>query len=154
MTSATRETTSNEVFNHETVRVYADGDTIFSEGDSGRDLFVIQRGAVEIRKRTANGDVALAQFGRGHFFGELALVHSLPRSASAIAVGETKLLVLQPGGFLLKIRRDPTFAFEMIQQLSHRIKVSNDRLVGILDSSPAATDEFMRLLRESEEPAK
>lgn len=127
---------------------------IFTEGDSGRDLFIVQRGAVEIRKRTAGGEIALARFGRGHFFGELALVHSLPRSASAVAVGQTRLLVLQPGGFLLKIRRDPTFAFEMIQQLSHRVKVSNDRLVGLLEKSPAEAEAFVRHLKDSEEPAK
>lgn len=149
-----RDTTSSDVFSHETVRSYADGDLVFSEGDSGRDLFIVQRGAVEIRKQTAGGEIALARFGRGHFFGELALLHSIPRSASAVAVGDTRLIVLQPGGFLLKIRRDPTFAFEMIQQLSHRVKVSNDRLVTLLDQSPTASHELARLLRESEEPAK
>ena len=152
MSSPGRETTSNEVFNHETVRSYGDGEVIFSEGDSGRDLFVVQRGAVEIRKHTAGGEIALARFGRGHFFGELALLHSLPRSATAVAVGETRLLVLQPGGFLLKIRRDPTFAFEMIQQLSHRVKVSNDRLVNLLEKSDPG--DLLQVLKESEEPAK
>jgi CRP/FNR family cyclic AMP-dependent transcriptional regulator len=143
MTTPDRDTTSSDVFSHETVRSYADGETIFSEGDSGRDLYIVQRGAVEIRKHTSNGEIALASFGRGHFFGELALLHSLPRSASAVAVGATRLLVLQPGGFLLKIRRDPTFAFEMIQQLSHRVKVSNDRLVSHLEHA-----------HDLEEPAK
>jgi CRP-like cAMP-binding protein len=154
MSSVERDTTSSDVFSHETTRSYVDGELVFAEGETGRDLFIIQSGEIEIRKKTATGEIALAKFGRGHFFGELALLHSVPRSASAIAVGATRLLVLQPGGFLLKIRRDPTFAFEMIQQLSHRVKVSNDRLVSLLDQSPTAAAELAKLLRESEEPAK
>lgn len=152
MSSTGHETTSSEHFSHETLRTYVDGDLIFAEGDAGRDLFIIQRGIVEIRKKTAQGEIALARFGRGHFFGELALVHSLPRSASAFAVGETRLLVLQPGGFLLKIRRDPTFAFEMIQQLSHRVKVSNDRIVSLLEKG--GSPDFLQALKETVEPAK
>ncbi len=142
-----------EHFSHESIRTYTDGEKIFAEGDTGRDLYVVQRGAVEIRKATKGGDLPLARFGRGHFFGELALVHSLPRSASAYAVGETRLLVLQPGGFLLKIRRDPTFAFELIQQLSHRVKVSNDRLVSLVESSSSAA-ELIQAMKDAEEPAK
>ncbi len=59
----------------------------------------------------------------------MALLQGGSRFAGARAKGVTKLLVLQPVGFLLKIRRDPTFAFEMLQALSMRIKVSNERLL-------------------------
>jgi CRP-like cAMP-binding protein len=154
MTAAEREKTSGEHFSHETSRIYADGEKIFAEGDSGRDLYIIQRGAVEIRKRSGGIDLVLTRFSRGDFFGELSLLHSVPRSATAVAVGETSLLVLQPGGFLLKIRRDPTFAFEMIQQLSHRIKVANDRLVGVLGKIPLPDAELLQLLKDAEGPAK
>jgi len=95
-------------FEHETVRDFADGESIFEEGDTGRDLYIIQQGTVEIRKKSVLGDVPLARFNRGDFFGELALVHSIPRTASARAVGPTRLIILQPGGFLLKIRRGRT----------------------------------------------
>lgn len=140
-------------FEHETIRDFADGDCIFQEGDQGRDLYIIQKGAVEIRKKTALGEIPLAHFNRGDFFGELALVHSIARSASAIAVGPTRLIILQPGGFLLKIRRDPTFAFEMIQQLSHRVKISNDRIVEFIAKVPVTPGEIEDILRESEERA-
>ncbi len=141
-------------FEHETIREYSDGERIFDEGDSGRDLYIIQEGSVEIRKKTALGEVPLALFSRGDFFGELALVHSIPRSAAAVAVGACKLIILQPGGFLLKIRRDPTFAFEMIQQLSHRVKISNDRIVALIDKTPVTPGELQTILRESEERAR
>ena len=117
---------------HEKVIQYEDGEFIFVEGDTSRDLFIIQEGAVEIFKKTDVGDLKLAVFQRGDFFGDMALLQGGHRFAGAKAKGKTKLLVLQPGGFLLKIRRDPTFAFEMLQALSLRIKVSNERLIEVI----------------------
>jgi CRP-like cAMP-binding protein len=117
---------------HEKVILFEDGETIFAEGDTSRDLFIIQEGEVEIYKKTELGELKLAVFTRGDFFGDMALLQGGHRFAAAKAKGVTKLLVLQPGGFLLKIRRDPTFAFEMLQALSMRIKVSNERLIEVI----------------------
>ena len=121
-------------FEQEQERSYEEGEIIFPEGDSGRELYLIQEGSVEIIKNTANGPLKLAQFFKGDFFGEMALLQSVPRYAEARAQGKTKLLILQPGGFLLKIRRDPTLAFEMLQQLSQRLKNSNERLIDTLQN--------------------
>lgn len=117
---------------HEKIVQYEDGEFIFTEGDTSRDLFIIQEGEVEIYKKTSMGELKLAVFRRGDFFGDMALLQGGYRFAGAKAKGVTKLLVLQPGGFLLKIRRDPTFAFEMLQALSLRIKVSNERLIEVI----------------------
>ena len=117
---------------HEKVVLYQNGELVFEEGDSSRDLFIIQEGQVEIWKKTDTTDIKLATFNRGDFFGDMALLQGGTRFASAKATGVTKLLVIQPGGFLLKIRRDPTFAFEMLQTLSYRIKISNERLVDVI----------------------
>lgn len=133
-------------FNHEHIREYKDGDLIFKEGDEDRDLFIIQEGSVEIKKSTAQGDLKLAQLERGDFFGDMALLQGIPRFASAYSLGKTKILVLHPGGFLLKIRRDPTFAFEMLQQLSNRVKISSEKFVEAVEngkvSSEVAEDIF------------
>ncbi len=117
---------------HEKTMLYQDGEIIFQEGDSNRDLYIIQEGKVEIWKQTETTEIRLATFNRGDFFGDMALLQGGTRFASAKAAGATKLLVIQPGGFLLKIRRDPTFAFEMLQALSYRIKISNERLVDVI----------------------
>lgn len=134
---------------HEKVVQYEDGEYVFVEGDTSRDLFIIQEGEVEIYKKTSVGDLKLAVFKRGDFFGDMALLQGGHRFAGARAKGVTKLLVLQPGGFLLKIRRDPTFAFEMLQALSLRIKVSNERLLEVIQKGniPKETvDEILTMM--------
>jgi CRP-like cAMP-binding protein len=88
--------------------------------------------------------VRLAVLGRGSFFGEMSLLEGLPRSATARAIGPTSLLVLRSGSLLLQIRRDPTFAFELLQQMSHRIRQLNEKLV-----FKVATAEFGNRLARS-----
>jgi CRP-like cAMP-binding protein len=116
----------------DSVERYADGDVIVREGEMGREMYVIQRGSVVVTKSLGGRDLLLATLERGSFFGEMSLLESLPRSATVRAKGETELLVIEPGALLLKIRRDPTFAFEMLQHMSRRVRDLDDRLMSVL----------------------
>ena len=137
-------------FAFEKIMTFKDGDWIFQEGDHNRDLYIIQQGSVNIIKQSPQGEMKLATFEKGDFFGDMALLQGGPRFAGARAMGETRLLILQPGGFLLKIRRDPTFAFEMLQQLSHRIKVSNERLLGLIQKGGLSLEKAQEVLNSIE----
>ena len=135
-----------KLFEHEMVEEYTDGESIFEEGDLGRDLYIVQEGVVRIVKKTPGGDIEITRFKKGDFFGDMALLQSLPRYAGATAVGDTRLLILKPAGFLLKVRRDPTFAFEMLQQLSWRVKTSSDILLQVVQKVNLPPDELQKLL--------
>jgi CRP-like cAMP-binding protein len=134
-------------FQYEYLEDFEDGECIFEEGDTGRDLYIIQSGSVQIRKKTASHEFEMTVFKKGDFFGDMALLQSLPRYAGAYAIGKTKLLILKPAGFLLKIRRDPTFAFEMIQQLSYRVKMTNDRLLELVQRHEIPMEDVQNLLK-------
>lgn len=136
-------------FNHEHVREFQDGELIFKEGDEDRDLFIIQEGLVEIRKNSQQGELILAQLERGDFFGDMALLQGIPRFASAYSKGKTKILILHPGGFLLKIRRDPTFAFEMLQQLSARVKISSEKFLKAVEAGKVSSELAEDILNSS-----
>lgn len=136
-------------FAQESIRDFNDGDVIFREGDDSREMYVVISGEVVVAKKSAQGEVVLAQLKKGDFVGEMSLLESLPRSASARAKGVTKLLSIHPGGFLLKIRRDPTFAFEMLQTLSRRIRVTNDALMKELNNH-GSKDSLKAILSGSE----
>jgi CRP/FNR family cyclic AMP-dependent transcriptional regulator len=123
---------------------FADGEVIFSEGDTSSEMYVIRTGRVDISKQVGGHPIGLATLDRGAFFGEMSLLEGLPRSATARASGATQLLVLRPGSLLLQIRRDPTFAFELLQQLSGRIRELNEKLIFRL-----ATAEFGNRLARS-----
>ena len=136
-----------ERFAEDSNREFGDGDLIFMEGDETREMYVVVDGEVVVTKKSRTGEITLATLRKGDFVGEMSLLESLPRSATARAHGKTKLLGIQPGGFLLKIRRDPTFAFEMLQALSRRIRVTNDSLMKELNrdgSSPASLKAILQ----------
>jgi putative ABC transport system ATP-binding protein len=68
----------------------ADGEVLFREGERGTRVYVVERGVIELRRELANGgEEVVARPGPGSYFGELAPMFGLPRSASAVAVGPT-----------------------------------------------------------------
>jgi CRP-like cAMP-binding protein len=113
---------------------YPDGAVIVREGEERREMYVIQRGGVVVCKTVEGREVEIARLSRGDFFGEMSLLESLPRYATVRAVGETRVLVIEPGYLLLKIRRNPTFAFEMLQVMSRRLRQINQKLVDLVAS--------------------
>lgn len=114
-------------------RVVKDGEAVFLEGDEGREMYIIQKGQIAVSRNINGAEMLVALKGKGDFIGEMALLESMPRSATARAVGDTRLLVIHAGGFLQKIRRDPTFAFEMLQRMSARFRVLNDQVRTMLE---------------------
>ena len=137
-------------FPQESNREFNDGDVIFTEGDDSREMYVVVDGEVVVTKKSAKGEIQLAVLRKGDFVGEMSLLESLPRSASARSRGKTKLLGIYPGGFLLKIRRDPTFAFEMLQSLSRRIRMTNDTLMKELNRTGSTTESLKAIIQEAE----
>ena len=109
-------------------RNYKDGQQILADGDFGEEMFIIARGGVEVSKLIDGKRVILGNLGRGEFFGEMSLLEGLPRSADIFARGDTELLTISAGGLLLKIRRDPTFALEMLRVLSGRLRKTTGHL--------------------------
>ena len=135
------------------VEEFGDGEVIVREGEESREMYVIQQGSVIVTKRIEGREVELARLIRGSFFGEMSLLESLPRNATVRAQGHTKLLVIKPGSLLLKIRRDPTFAFEMLQHMSHRVRDLNERVAQLMheESVRGATRAEMAVMQATSE---
>jgi CRP/FNR family transcriptional regulator, cyclic AMP receptor protein len=121
-------------------REFEDGELVVAEGDTGTEMFIIQEGRVAVTKKVGDADLRLAMLERGDFFGEMSLLESLPRSATVRAVGRTRLLAVRSGELLMKIRRDPTFAFEMLQHMSKRIRFLDEELVRLMQKGGTPSD--------------
>jgi CRP-like cAMP-binding protein len=113
----------------------SDGESVFSEGDDGDSLFFIVRGSVRIHTRTSQADVELAVLPERAVFGEMALFDDEPRSATATAVGDCELLMLERGEFHELLLEKPQIGIGIIQVLSRRLRESMNRRRQDVESS-------------------
>jgi len=117
------------------IRRVAGGELIVAQGDEDTHMFIVQSGCVEVRRHVGDQVVVHGRVERGDFFGEMSLLESQPRAADVVAVEESVLLELGAGALLLRIRRDPTLAVEMLQKLSGRIRDLNAALAELTSGS-------------------
>jgi CRP-like cAMP-binding protein len=103
------------------VRFFKAGDVIFREGDEATELFVIKSGQVRIQI----GNRTVAEFGQDSIFGEMALIDSEPRSATAIATNDVELVPVSEKQFLFLVSQTPYFALKVMRVLAQRLRVTN-----------------------------
>jgi CRP/FNR family transcriptional regulator, cyclic AMP receptor protein len=99
-------------------RTVSPGTVIFEEGSAGDEMFGVVEGRVELRLR--DGRVLTA--GPDDSFGEMALVDASPRSATAVAVEETTLAVIDRKRFLFLVGETPRFALQVMASLAERLR--------------------------------
>lgn len=97
------------------------GETIFKEGEPAKELYVIKSGQVDIQF----GNRLLDTLEANDIFGEMALIDSAPRSATAIAKTEVVLVPISKKDFLTLVSRAPSFALEIMGMLTRRLRAAN-----------------------------
>jgi CRP-like cAMP-binding protein len=101
-------------------RKVPDGTVVFEEGSRGMSMYFVASGRIRIYKNTASGPTReLAIVGPGDFFGEMALVDEVPRSASAAASGSCLLFELYNGDLTRWIKNSAPQALQFFSELSH-----------------------------------
>jgi len=115
---------------------YADGQTVFAEGDPGDGMYFIAKGCVRIEKQameTGAIQKTLTVLEPGDYFGEMALLDQKPRSASAVAAGGARILRLSKAAFDQMQSKGGvagmSVLFAMIRTSSERIRRLSTQLV-------------------------
>jgi CRP/FNR family cyclic AMP-dependent transcriptional regulator len=103
------------------LREFKAGEVIFKEGDAAAEFFVIQRGKVDIRL----GNRLLGTLSDHDIFGEMALIEAAPRSATAVAATDVKLVPVGEKQFLFLVSRTPYFALKVMRVLARRLRAQN-----------------------------
>ena len=108
-------------------RRYRRGDIIFQKDDPGHSLFIVARGSVRIYVPSTQGaDLTLAVLGPGHFFGDLSLLDGRPRSASAAALGDTNVVILERSDFVAVIRTRPAAVMSVLAVVVRRLRDTDE----------------------------
>ncbi|HET6346752.1 MAG TPA: Crp/Fnr family transcriptional regulator [Myxococcota bacterium] len=113
-------------------REFPKGHVLFRDGDSGREMFVIQAGKVRISKSVRDVDKTLVVLGPGEFFGEMSILNNQPRSATATVDDDAKLLVIDPKTFEAMVRGNAEIAVRMIKKLAARLQEADEQIENLL----------------------
>jgi CRP-like cAMP-binding protein len=117
-------------------RSYPKNAMIFAEGEPGDELYIIQKGSVKITKIVDNNEVLLAVLKSGDIFGEMSLLESKPRAASAVAYEDTVVLAVNRANFARMISTQPQIIARLTTLLSERIWFIYKQLANTLITDP------------------
>jgi len=95
------------------------GEYIFKEGDKGDYVCFVEKGSLDVMKRSSAGGTAIiATLTRGRSIGEMAVIDKFPRSATIRARTEATLLTLTRSGFDLILEQEPTIGVKILKGIS------------------------------------
>ncbi len=116
-----------------TVETFNPTDEIFNQGDKSMALYVIKYGSVKISQRSSSGDsIEVATLGTGSHFGEMGFVDGEPRSASAIAIERSDIIVFSYDRLRSLLDKNPIIAMKVYRELAHflcgRLRITTNDL--------------------------
>ncbi|MDZ4180239.1 MAG: cyclic nucleotide-binding domain-containing protein [Coriobacteriia bacterium] len=100
------------------------GQIIVTQGTPGQAFYLILEGRVEILR----DNQSLGAFGPGDFFGEMSLLDHAPRSATIRALEPATCLMLSSWDFKALLEKHPSIAIKLLEILSRRLRVADERL--------------------------
>ena len=117
----------SDTFGH----LYAHGDIIIKQGETGDCLYVIKEGRVEVFVEAMGNETKVAELGEKDFFGEMGLFEKDVRSCTVRAMGDTKLLTIDKQNFYTTIQKDPSLAIRLLESMSRRLRQTTRELAAL-----------------------
>lgn len=125
-------------------KIFSPNTNIILIEQPGEVVYVILSGTVKIHIEQADGtDVILAILGRGDTVGEMSMLDSAGRSASAITLEKTTLLWMDRNTFQESLQVIPTITFNLVRILSARIRMANEMIQAL-----STLDVYGRVARQ------
>jgi CRP-like cAMP-binding protein len=117
-------------------RIHPDGYMLFCEHEQGNELYIIKSGKVEIRKIAPPEEILLSILREGDIFGELSIVSSAARNATAVTIGETLLLPVSRTSLASIFQKSPATVGRILAALSQRLWFTFIRLRAKVYANP------------------
>jgi len=119
-------------------QVFKKGEVIFREGDPGEVMFVIRSGSVKISIASHGVERVLAVLGAGDIVGEMALLNSMPRTATAIVEEDAELMAVDAYTFEEMIIGRAEIALRLIRKLAVRLNAADSMISVLIHRDPTA----------------
>ncbi|HEY5616264.1 MAG TPA: DUF1003 domain-containing protein [Bacteroidota bacterium] len=123
-------------------RTLRDGQALFHKGDIGDSMFLIEDGSLEItvpvepqqkfiKFKNTDKEMRVSVLGQGEFVGELSLLDGLPRTATARALEESRLLEMKRNDFIRFLLDRPAVAISMVSEIGKRLRSTNELVTSL-----------------------
>lgn len=131
------------------MREVSPSEYLFRAGDSGRHMYVVRRGSIDILDSSMQGGPRLLrQVGPGEIFGEIALIEAVPRTADAQAGPQgAELMEIDHAHFVYLAVQQPAFGVIMMQMLSRKLRGAPARAAADGPAEPRAAERASRASR-------
>jgi CRP-like cAMP-binding protein len=107
---------------------FAIGQEVCHQGDAGDTMYVILGGTADVLIDTPGGQIAVAEMKRNSFFGEIAILCDVPRTATIKAKEPLSTLKITKDMFYRLVAEFPQMAVEIMRELAHRLEDTNEKL--------------------------
>jgi CRP-like cAMP-binding protein len=107
---------------------FAEGQEVCHQGDPGDTMYVILGGVADVLIDSDKGPIAVAQMKKNNFFGEIALLCDVPRTATIKARESLTTLKITKDMFYRLVAEFPDMAIEVMRVLAHRVEDTNNKL--------------------------
>jgi len=107
---------------------FAIGQEVCHQGDQGDTMYVILGGTADVLIDTPGGQIAVAEMKRNSFFGEIAILCDVPRTATIKAKEPLSTLKITKDMFYRLVAEFPQMAVEIMRELAHRLEDTNEKL--------------------------
>lgn len=112
-----------------TRKSYKKNDVILMEEESGTALFVIVTGKVKVARSSSDGrEVILSILSDSDFFGEMAILDGLTRSATVTSIEETELFLLQRNDFMNLLHEHPEISVSLLYEMTKRLRAADMKI--------------------------
>ncbi|KAB2922017.1 MAG: DUF1003 domain-containing protein [Bacteroidetes bacterium] len=120
------------------VKTLKAGEVLFRKGDPGSAMYVVEEGEIEILLPVDPpvNEVQLSVLKEGEFFGELSLFADTPRTATARALEETRMVEMQRGDFITFVMERPSVGISMLSEMAKRLQLTNDLITSLASKNP------------------
>lgn len=135
-----------------TRRKFPKDSVIFFERDPGDSLFMIMSGRVKVTILSDDGrEIILSVLGEKDFFGEMSLLDNEPRSATAIAMEDTEVVILHQREFLSIVEKRPRILVLLLAVLSSRLRKANHQIgsLALLDVYGRVASVLLEMAKEN-----
>ena len=107
---------------------FAAGQEVCHQGDPGDTMYVILGGTADVLIDTESGQITVAEMKKNGFFGEIAILCDVPRTATIKARDPLSTLKISKDMFYRLVAEFPQMAVEVMRELAHRLEDTNQKL--------------------------